>query len=161
MIFDTDNISEMPDAAWAELYGTIQREQVRRDVIGSADQQLANIVSQYQEASGLHQEVGAPWVEPTGYLDAYPLDFEVTHNGKTWVALRNGASGEPGVVTGDWQEKQVEGEYTEWVQPYAGSEYPVGALVTHKGHKWRNDHTGPNGWEPGATGSQWTDLGAV
>src|SRR5690606_4415762 len=105
------------------------------------------------------QEQGQPWRPVTSYVDAYPLGWEVTHNGKTWVALREGASGEPGVVTGDWQEKQEPGEIVDWVQPQAGSEYPVGAIVRHNGHLWRNDHTGPNGWEPGTTGSQWTDLG--
>lgn len=35
----------------------------------------------------------------------------------------------------------------------------TGALVTHHGHVWRNDHGAGNAWEPGTTGSQWTDLG--
>jgi len=48
-----------------------------------------------------------------------------------------------------------------WVQPHAGAEYEPGAIVSHEGRVWRNDHTGLNGWEPGTPGSQWTDLGPI
>lgn len=102
---------------------------------------------------------GDPWRPVTGYHDAYPLGFTVHHDGKLWVSLRAGASGEPGNAPGDWQEYQEPGQAVDWVQPQAGSEYPVGALVRHDGRIWENTHTGPNGWMPGAPGSQWTDVG--
>ena len=102
---------------------------------------------------------GQPYVAPTGYQNAYAKDTTCTYAGKTWRALRDGAVGVPGESPGDWQQVAGPGEIVDWVQPQAGSEYPVGAIVRHNGHLWRNDHTGPNGWEPGTTGSQWTDLG--
>lgn len=136
-------------------------EAERRDRVATLPGTIAAHVGLYQQAAGLYQTSGAAWVAPTGYHDAYPRSAEVTHADKTWIALRDGASGEPGVVTGDWQEKQVEGEYAEWVRPHAGAEYPPGTLVTHNGRYWRNDHTAGNGWEPGTNGSQWADLGPI
>lgn len=102
---------------------------------------------------------GLEWVQPTGYQNAYRQGSTCTHNGKTWKASRDGATGEPGVETADWVEVVPEGVIPEWVAPHAGQEYPPGAKVTHNGHLWRNDYALPNGWEPGVTGSQWTDLG--
>ena len=109
---------------------------------------------------------GQPWQPVTGYQNAYPLGYLVTHDGKEWTATRDGATGTPG-ESPDWQQvpgtdpETGETEILPWVQPHAGSEYEPGALVTYGGHVWRNDHTGPNGWEPGTTGAQWTDLGPI
>lgn len=51
-------------------------------------------------------------------------------------------------------------EYTPWVQPSAGTEYAIGAIVSHNGHLWENTYD-RNGWEPGQPHSQWTDLGPI
>lgn len=53
----------------------------------------------------------------------------------------------------------AEPDYEEWEQPHAGSEYDPDAHVLHHGHLWRNDLGAPNGFEPGAPHSGWTDLG--
>ena len=102
---------------------------------------------------------GGEWAQPTGAHDAYPLDWTVTHGGKTWVSRLMSNVWEPG-VTG-WDEVVVEGEYPEWVQPLGAHDaYPEGAIVRHNGALWRNDHTS-NVWEPGTPGSQWTQIEVV
>lgn len=151
------DFSSMTDTEVAALHRDVTAEHRRRQTIALAPARIGAVSRQVLAAEGV--SMGDPWRQPTGYHDAYPSGWQVTHNGKTWVALRNGASGEPGVVTGDWQEYQEPGQVVDWVQPQAGSEYPVGALVRHNGRIWENTHTAPNGWEPGTTGAQWTDMG--
>lgn len=142
-----------PDEDLYQLGQAVHTERVRRQQLAATEQDVADIIRAHQP----DRQDGDPWVQPTGYMDAYLLGSIVTHNGKTWVATQNGTAGEPGVA--GWREQQEEGQVVEWVAPHAGEEYPVGALVTHQGRTWRNDHTGPNGWEPGQPGSQWTDIG--
>lgn len=151
------NLTELTDDELSQLRIDVLTEQERRQTLTATPSLVEDANRRYLAAEGTTE--GDPWRPVTGYHDAYPSGWEVTHAGKTWVALRSGASGEPGIVTGDWQEKQEPGEVVDWVQPQAGSEYPVGANVRHNGRIWRNDHTGPNGWVPGENGSQWTDIG--
>ena len=101
---------------------------------------------------------GEKYVPPTGYHDAYPKGWEVQDDGAEWIATRNGATEIPGEGF-DWVRKTPENEIPIWAPVQAGSEHAVGVIVSHKGRLYRNDHTGPNGWEPGTTGSQWTDIG--
>lgn len=152
------DLTTMTDEALSSLRANILREQGRRATIATAPAQVEEMVATYQAAAGIHQTDGDEWAPVTSYLDAYPLGIEVTHGGKTWRSLRNGASGEPGVATGDWQEVQTGPDPVDWVQPHAGAEYPVGAIVRHNGRLWRNDHTAPNGWAPGTNGSGWMDI---
>jgi hypothetical protein len=42
-------------------------------------------------------DVVAPWVQPTGEHDAYPLDALVTHNGQTWRSTSANNVWAPGV----------------------------------------------------------------
>ena len=98
------------------------------------------------------------YVEPTSYHNAYLKDVLVTKDGKTYRSTRNGANGIPG-ESPDWIQEPDGDEVLEWEQRKAGSKYPVGSIVSLAGRLYRNDHTGPNGWKPGTTGSQWTDIG--
>ena len=154
---DLADESEWPTDDLIGLRTQVMVELERRTRLETLPQQAADAITAYQEAIGLG--TGEAWTQPDSYLTAYRLGATVTHDGKEWVSTRDGASGEPGVDLGDWVEVVPEGEIPVWVQPMAGQEYPVGAVVSHNGHLWRNDHVGPNGWEPGVTGSQWTDLG--
>lgn len=151
-----DEIETLSDEELFALRDDVLKEVSRRASLANAKQAVERANLDYLEASGVVP--GGLWRQPTGYHDSYPLGWEVEHNGKAWISLRAGASGEPGVVTEDWKEKQEPGQIVDWVQPHAGSEYPVGALVRHENRIWRNDHSGPNGWEPGTTGAQWTDV---
>lgn len=156
MIIDTTTLTDLADA---DLYTATQKlgaEMQRRHTMASAETIIGQANRDWLGAAG--REPGQPWIQPTGYHDAYPHGWEVTHGGKTWTSTRNGASGVPG-ESPDWREVATEGQVLDWSQPHAGSEYPVGAIVRHNGRIWRNDHVTVNGWEPGTTGSQWTDLG--
>lgn len=48
------------------------------------------------EASGGEEGEPAPWVQPTGAHDAYPLGARVTHSGKVWVSTADANVWEPG-----------------------------------------------------------------
>lgn len=151
---DLDEASTEELMAAADL---VTGELDRRGRIEQAEAQIDEIVRGVLDALG--RQPGDPYEEPTGYHNAYPKGWTVTHGGKTWEASRDGASGEPGVVLGDWREVVEPGEIPDWRQPQAGQEYPVGAVVRHEGRLWRNDHVGPNGWRPGTPHSQWADIG--
>lgn len=157
MSIDIEEIGALDDAEFLVVWEAVRQERERRDVLASIEANLQILTEQYQSAAGIHQEPGAPWQPVTSYLNAYPLDFEVTHADKRWVSTRHGASGEPG-QSPDWIEVRVEDEIQDWVPVLAGQEWPVGAIVKHNGYYWRNDHVAPNGWEPGTQGSQWTRL---
>ena len=112
------DFSNMTNAEVAALHRDVTAEQRRRQVIALAPARISVVGRQVLAAEGVSE--GDPWRQPTGYHDAYPSGWQVTHNGKTWVALRNGASGEPGIDTGDWQEYQEPGQVVDWVLPQAG-----------------------------------------
>ena len=54
-------------------------------------------------------------------------------------------------------EPEEPDEIPDWVQPTAGTEYPIDAVVFHNERIWRNTHPA-NAWEPGTQGSQWVDV---
>lgn len=96
--------------------------------------------------NGLYINSAGTWID-------YPPGEEPL---SAWLEIDDEPEPDP-----DPEPDPTEPEYEDWQQPSAGSEYDPGAKVTHNGHLWRNDHTGPNGWEPGTVHSQWTDLGPV
>lgn len=50
-------------------------------------------------------------------------------------------------------------EWPAWVQPVGSTDaYPLGAKVTHNGHRWEST-VDNNTWEPGVYG--WSDLGEI
>jgi len=151
-------LTDMTDADLTALLGDVYLESERRAALRAAPAVIEQAAAEWRAASGRRD--GDPYVAPTGYHDAYELDATVTHDGLRWRATRDGATGVPG-ASPDWRQVAEEGQALPWVQPHAGSEYPAGAVVTHKGRRWRNDLGRPNGWEPGATGASWTDIGAA
>lgn len=109
-------------------------------------------VSGWQPASSLTPA----WVQPTGAHDAYAKGVHVSHAGKVWVSLVDANVWEPGVS--GWREALLIPFGLEapaipaWVQPTGGHDaYALGALVMHKGQKWRNT-VANNVWEPGVHG---------
>ena len=96
-------------------------------------------------------EDGAPWVQPQGAHDAYPIGRTVTHNGKTWENITLANVWEPGVS--GWRE-EAGSEPTQWIQPTGAHDaYAQGAVVTHNEFTWVSD-VDDNVWEPGVYG--WT-----
>ena len=149
------DFTTLTDAQVNELLAAAYAESQRRAALRAAPALIEQAAAEWREAAG--RQDGDPYVEPTGYHNAYSFDALVTYEGKSYKATRDGAVGIPG-QSPDWWQVSID-QPAAWVQPHAGTEYPVGAEGTHKGRLWRNDHTAPNGWEPGAVGSRWTDIG--
>ena len=149
------DFADMTDAQVDAELGNLYAESQRRAALRAAPAVMEQAAAEWRAAAGRLD--GDPYVEPTGYHDAYAFDALVTYKGKQYRATRDGAVGIPG-QSPDWWQVSI-GQPTAWVQPYAGTEYLVGAEVIHKGRLWRNDHTASNGWAPGAVGSKWTDIG--
>lgn len=148
------DLTEYTDEELDDLRVQVITEQERRAVITTAAQQAEALNQRYVQAIG--RKPGDPYEEPSGYHDAYAKDWTVTHEGRTYIALRDGARGEPGVDTADWREQTD--EVQAWYPVHAGNEWPEGAVVTHDGHTWRNELGRPNGFMPGQNGSGWTQL---
>ena len=143
-----DDLAALLDAARAEY-------QRRRDLTSAIDS-TPGLIEALLTTTG--RADGEEYVPPTGAHDAYPKDWTVRQNGKTYRSTRNGAKDIPG-ESPDWIQEPDGDEVLEWEQRHAGSEYPVGSIVSLEGRLYRNDHSRPNGWKPGTTGSQWTDIG--
>jgi len=141
------------DEQLVEASAEIHTEQERRYTLLSTQAQINALNADYLAASGV--ETGEPWRQPTGAHDAYPLDWVVTHNGKTWISLVASNVWEPGVS--GWREQTEPGnEWPDWVQPTGAHDaYPIGAQVTHAGLRWTSD-LDANVWEPGVAG--WTET---
>lgn len=152
------NYDEYTDDELEGLRREIGRELERRRTVNDAAQEIDDVVARYQEAIG--RKDGDPYEPPTGYLNAYFEGAIVTHDGKEWIATRNGATGVPG-ESPDWIEKVPEGVIPEWEQRHAGSEYEPGAIVQYEGTIYRNDLEVPNGFRPDVPHSGWTDLGPI
>lgn len=139
------------DEQLIEAQTEIGQEQGRRYVVTSIPQQMVTMNEQYLDATGV--EPGQEWVQPTGAHDAYPKDWQVTHNGGQWVSLVDANVWEPGVA--NWRADSGE-EWPDWVQPTGSQDsYPAGAKVSHVGKHWTSD-LDANVWEPGVYG--WTEV---
>ena len=150
------DVTSLSDEELATLLDEARLEYQRRRDLTSAIDSTPGLIEALLTTTG--REPGAEYVPPTGAHDAYPKGWTVRQNRKTYRSTRNGAKGIPG-ESPDWILEPDGDEVLEWEQRQAGSEYPVGSIVSLEGRLYRNDHTGPNGWKPGTTGSQWTDIG--
>lgn len=89
------------------------------------------------------------WVQPTGAHDVWPLDAEVTHNGKRWKSTTPNNVWEPGVF--GWADMDAP-LIAPWVQPTGGHDaYNIGDQVTHNGQTWQSTAAN-NVWAPGVFG---------
>ena len=150
------DVTTLTDGELAALLDAARAEHFRRRDLANAVEAFPEMREAYLDSIGRGQ--GEAWQEVTGYENAYPEGWTVTHNGSEWVSLINGNTLEPGVS--GWREVLPENVLAEWQAPAGYQDaYEPGAIVTHQGHVWRNDHTAGNAWEPGTTGSQWADLG--
>ena len=128
-------------------------EHDRRAALATTASSITQLQAQYlaaRDGTGTTPE----WVQPSGAMDAYPIGYVVTHGGKTWVALADNTTGEPGVA--GWRERTTEGGTpAEWVQPSGATDaYPLGAVVTHNGKTWTSQ-VAANVWEPP---TEWTQM---
>lgn len=146
-------IEDQSDEELARYAAAIKAEQDRRRVKANAEQQAAELNAAYLSAAGI--QPGQEWRQPSGAHDAYPVDWSVTHDGKTWVSLIPANVWEPGVS--GWREEAQEGPGApEWVQPTGAHDaYNLGDLVSFQGSVYRSTIDGnvwspidhPQGWE--------------
>ena len=146
----TEQLRALTDAELTALLGDAVAEHDRRATLASTQATITQLQAQYLATRD--GSAGTPdWVQPTGAMDSYPAGYKVAHGGKTWVALADNTTGEPGVA--GWREQTTEGGTTaEWAQPSGSTDaYPLGAHVTHNGKTWTSQ-VAANVWEPGVYG---------
>ena len=140
----------LTDSELQEIFHAANEETSRRNLISAALTREPILQTGYLTALG--RADGEPYVPPTGAHDAYPLGWNVTHDGKTWVSLTVANVWEPGVS--GWREVVEEGGVPIWVQPIGAHDaYALGYVVTHNGSTWTST-VDANTWEPGVYG--WT-----
>lgn len=144
--------ASMTDVEIAQELDAGYAEQGRRRDLAAIPEQMDALNKAYLDTEGTSP--GEPWRQPQGSHDAYPLDWTVTHNGKTWRSLVAGNVWEPGVS--GWAEEVPEGQVPAWVQPTGAHDaYALNDQVHHNSNLWTSQ-VDANVWEPP---TQWTDEG--
>src|SRR5699024_4507069 len=107
------DIRDATDAELRQLKRMIDKELARRETFAKAVRQMDAIARDVLAAQGITD--GDEWVQPTDATNAYPKDWTVTHDGKTWVSLTPANVWQPPTA---WREVVEEGSGApEWVQP--------------------------------------------
>ena len=147
---------DIRDADTTELHQLkrmIDGELSRRETLATAEERAADLNAEFLAAAGVTD--GDVWRQPTSAVDAYPKDWTVQHDGKTWVSLTPANVFEPGASS--WREVVPEGSApSEWVQPSGATDaYQTGDTVTFEGAEYTSLIDGnvwsptdyPQGWE--------------
>lgn len=145
-------ITDATDRELEKYRQAIVKEQERRRTLAQVPDQMDKLVRDMLAAAG--QVEGGEWVQPTGATDAYPKDWTVTHDGKTWVSLTPACVWEPGVS--GWREIVEEGAgVPEWVAPTGAHDaYQTGDNVMFEGQEYVSLIDG-NTWSPAAYPQGW------
>lgn len=147
------DFSTLTDEDLDTLRIDVLTEQERRANLTRIPEQTATLNATFLRAEGTVS--GQAWRAPTGAHDAYPLDWTVTHNGKTWVSLTPFNVWEPGVS--GWREQVAEG-YPTWVQPTGAHDaYNTGDRVTFNGADYES-LINANTWSPTDYPAGWKIL---
>ena len=139
------DIGSVSDAELRRLKRMIDGELSRRETLATAEKRAADLNAEFLAAAGVTD--GDVWRQPTSAVDAYPKDWTVQHNDKTWVSLIAANVWEPGVSA--WREVVEEGSGApEWVQPTGSHDaYQTGDTVTFEGAEYTSLIDG-NTWSP-------------
>lgn len=139
------DLTTLTDEELTQLNIDLYAEQERRSHLITIPAALAELNANYLAAEGTEQ--GQEWRPPMGPSNAYPVDWEVTWNGKRWASTTRFNVWEPGVA--NWREVVSEGAPPpEWVQPTsAEDDYELGALVTFQGQVYKS-LLASNSWSP-------------
>ena len=147
------DIGSVSDAELRQLKRMIDTELSRRETLANAGRAMDDIARSVLAASGV--EPGNEWVQPTSAVDAYPKDWTVQHNDKTWVSLIAANVWEPPTA---WREVVEEGAAPEWVQPTGAHDaYQTGDTVTFEGAEYTSLIDG-NTWSPTAYPQGWEKI---
>ena len=150
------DIRDASDAELRRLKTMIDGELSRRETLANAGRAMDDIARSVLAAQGITD--GDEWVQPTDATNAYPKDWTVTHDGKTWVSLTPANVWEPGVS--GWREVVEEGATPEWVQPTGEHDaYQTGDQVTFEGDVYESVIDG-NTWSPAAYPQGWEKINA-
>jgi len=155
MTLDAASLHLLTDEELTQLAADVGRERGLREIPVIMD----DLNLKYLAAEGV--EPGRDWRQPVGAHDAYPEDWEVLHNGKTWASLIPANVWEPGVSS--WREVvPPEAPPAEWVQPTGAQDaYSLGDRVTFEGVIYTSIFNGANVWSPTDYPQAWTaDSGA-
>ena len=149
------DIRDASDAELRRLKTMIDGELSRRETLANAGRAMDDIARSVLAAQG--QVDGDEWVQPTDATNAYPKDWTVTHDGKTWVSLTPANVWEPPTA---WREVVEEGAVPEWVQPTGAHDaYQTGDTVTFEGQEYVSLIDG-NTWSPTAYPQGWEKINA-
>ena len=145
------DIGSVSDAELRRLKRMIDGELSRRETLANAGRAMDDIARSVLAAQGITD--GDEWIQPTDATNAYPKDWTVTHDGKTWVSLTPANAWEPGVS--GWREVVEEGAAPEWVQPTGAHDaYQTGDHVMFEGQEYVSLIDG-NTWSPTAHPQGW------
>lgn len=150
------DLSLYDDQQLDELIVLAIKERDRRDVVRDASSKATEMNFAVLRAEGINQ--GDEWRQPTGAHDAYPLDWQVTYNGKLWESLAPANVWVPGESA--WKEIVTSADtYPVWLQPTGAHDaYNTGDRVRFEGNNWESKIDG-NTWSPTDYPAGWTDLG--
>ena len=147
------DIADASDAELRQLKRMIDTELSRRETLATAEKKAADLNAEFLAAAGVTD--GDVWRQPTSAVDAYPKDWTVQHNDKTWVSLIAANVWEPPTA---WREVVEEGETPEWVQPTGAHDaYQTGDTVTFEGQEYKSLIDG-NTWSPTAYPQGWEKI---
>ena len=150
------DIRDADTAELRRLKTMIDGELSRRETLANAGRAMDDIARSVLAAQGITD--GDEWVQPTDATNAYPKDWTVTHDGKTWVSLTPANVWEPGVS--GWREVVEEGATPEWVQPTGAHDaYQTGDHVMFEGAEYVSLIDG-NTWSPTAYPQGWEKINA-
>ena len=149
-------ITDATDQELEQYRRAIVAEQERRRTLATGADQMDKLVRDMLAASG--QVEGGAWVQPTDATNAYPKDWTVTHDGKTWVSLTPANVWQPPTA---WREVVEEGSGApEWVQPTGAHDaYQTGDHVMFEGAEYVSLIDG-NTWSPTAYPQGWEKINA-
>ena len=147
------DIGSVSDAELRQLKRMIDGELSRRETLATAEKKAADLNAEFLAAAGVTD--GDVWRQPTSAVDAYPKDWTVTHDGKTWVSLTPANVWQPPT---SWREVVEEGETPEWVQPTGATDaYNKGDRVMFEGAEYVSLIDG-NTWSPTAYPQGWEEI---
>ena len=147
------DIGTVSDAELRQLKRMIDGELSRRETLATAEKRADDLNAEFLAAAGVTD--GDVWRQPTSAVDAYPKDWTVQHNDKTWVSLTPANVWEPPT---SWREVVEEGETPEWVQPTgAHDSYQTGDHVMFEGAEYVSLIDG-NIWSPTAYPQGWEEI---
>lgn len=145
------DIGSVSDTELRQLKRMIDTELDRRQTLATAEKQATELNTAYLAAAGV--EPGQEWKQPTSAVDAYPNDWEVTFEGKTFVSLTPANVWQP---PNGWREVVEGGGVPEYVAPTGAHDaYNTGDHVMFEGAEYVALQDGlvwspaeyPQGWE--------------